>query len=142
MPSGSAGLRSVVRRWFLLLAFTLAYAAAGSPWPRPEASGTEEGSCCCCPAGECSCGCPPLPADDPPTPEKPRRPTFCPCGDLLLPMPGPNRVQSERPFELPDRPPSQNAQPVEQSGDADRVNPQSTGPPPEIDLIRTFVLLT
>ena len=132
----------LMKGWLTILAFTCSQAATSiTRLSVPNAPADRPVSCCCCEAGACRCGCVSPPVGDPDS-EKPQRPGFCSCDDQPIPMPESPRVAAERLSELAVGASSPDAHGVDQDDGAAGVSPRAHGPPPNIALVRTFVLLT
>lgn len=131
----------LMKSWLTILAFTCSQAATSIAWPIvPDAPADRSVGCCCCEAGVCRCGCLP-PAVEDPDPEKPQRSGFCSCDDQPIPMPESPRVAAERLSELAVSASPPDAHGVNQDDGAPGVSPRAHGPPPNIALVRTFILL-
>lgn len=130
-----------MKGWLTILAFTCSQAATSITRPSvPDASADRPVRCCCCETGNCPCGCVSPPVEDP-DPEKPQRSSFCSCDDQPIPMPGSPRVAAERLSELAVSASPPDAHGVDQDDGAPGVSPRAHGPPPNIALVRTFILL-
>lgn len=97
--------------------------------------------CCCCPAGACNCGCeaPEAPADSGEE-QAPGRSGFCGCDDIPLGLPDAPEFAPQRPVVVWTPPTLQQSS----AGPATRVFPRDhwpPGPPPDIPILATIILL-
>ena len=131
-----------MKGWLIILAFTCSQAATSSAWPLGQDRPADVSvRCCCCPVGNCLCGCVPPTREDP-DPGQSQRSAYCSCDDQPIPLPESHRVAAERLSKLSVSAGSPDTYPPDLNHPTADEGPRAHGPPPNIALIKTFILLS
>ena len=130
-----------MKGWLIILAFTCSQAATSSAWPiAPDTPTDPAATCCCCAAGDCLCGCAP-PTGQEPDPGQSQRSAYCSCDDQPIQLPESHRAAAERLSKLTVSAGSPDAHCVDLNHRTADEGPRAHGPPPNIALVKTFILL-
>lgn len=141
LPSAHVGYNLIV----MIAAILILAQLAGPLIPFVPSPAAREDSapvrCCCCPADACNCGCevPAVPAesDEEQTPDRSR---FCACDDTPLGLPNAPQPAPERPGIVSILPAVQMVS-VASKVLVGLLGHWPHGPPPDIPLLATIVLL-
>jgi len=129
-----------MKGWLTILVFTCSQAATSSAWLIAPDTTTDAARCCCCAAGNCLCGCASSAGEDP-DPGQSQRSAYCSCDDQPIPLPESHGAAVERLSQLALSAGSPDAHGIDPNLRTPDLNPRAHGPPPNIALIKTFILL-